>query len=232
MLEGPPSPKHLSRMYFELSREGASSSGERYPWPYPAKDLEHKLVLAAEMSRYDPRLLGILVEFFLKNWEKIRPQKIRELYPQMETPQTIAVITEFARRATRENEIRYFLEYLQRGLKPAPFQWYFKNLYSPGGKLGQEAAEKSLAEYKRWGFLAREAPTVDVYRKKTVGRLDRDSRLNQLRELFAEKSALSLRDYLNALSHSISRQQALQDLKALARKKAGTQGRGARWIRR
>jgi hypothetical protein len=232
MLEGPPSPKHLSRMYYELAQEGASASGERYPWPYQAKDLEHKLALAAEFSRYDPRLLGILVEYFLKNWSKIRGQKLRGFYPEMESPQSIAVIAEFARRATRETEIKYFLEYLQRGLKPVPYQWYFKNLYSPGGRLGQEAMEKSLAEYKRWGFFAREAPTVDVYHKKTVGRLDRDSRLNVLRELMGKKPALSMKDYLNALSHSISRQQALQDLNAIAKRKPGTQGRGARWVRR
>lgn len=229
MLKAPPTAKHLSRMYYELAQEGASCSGEKYPWPYRLQSREEKLILAADMTRWDPRLLGIFVEFLLKNWRHVQPQILRQYYSQMKTPQTLAVVAEFCRAATSEKEIQYYCEYLQKGLRKVSDQFYFKGLYAPGGKLGQAAADKSIKEYKKWGFLAREAPTIDVYSKKTVGRLDTVGRINVLTELFKVQSELSLGDYLHALKYGISRQQALADLKKIAQLKKGTRGRGARW---
>ena len=231
MLKGPPSEKHLSRMYAVLALLGASSSGENFPWPYgKTNESERMIALAAEMSRYDPRLFGILVEYFLKHWQKLIPQKIRKYYPQMETPQTMAVIAEFVKSATDDAETLYCMDYLQRGLKPVKPQLYYRGIYSPGGKLSQRAVEESLAQYKKWGFLAREAPTIDVYRKKTVGHLDRDSRLNILRRLFAEQKRLKLADYLRALNGNISRQQALKDISSIAKLHHSQKGRGAFWV--
>jgi hypothetical protein len=92
--------------------------------------------------------------------------------------------------------------------------------------------EKSLGEYKRWGFFARETPTIDVYQKKSVGRLDRNSRLNLLQEFLEKKRTVTMKEYLGALAHSISRQQALQDFNKVAKPKAGTHGRGAQWIKK
>jgi len=39
-----------------------------------------------------------------------------------------------------------------------------------------------------------------------------------------------MKDYLKSLGHPLSRQQALQDLKELARIKPGTRKRGTQWI--
>ncbi len=86
LLKISPSEKHLFRMYFELSQEGASCSESKAPWPYRHQSLEEKIALAADLSRYDPRPLGILVEFLLKHWLKISPQTLRGFYPQMGTP--------------------------------------------------------------------------------------------------------------------------------------------------
>jgi hypothetical protein len=122
------------------------------------------------------------------------------------------------------------MEYLQRGLKAVPTQFYFINLYAPGSKLSQRAAENPIAQFKKWGFLARETPTVNAYQKKTVGHLDRSSRFNVLQGIFKKKKEISLNEYRTATGHSISRQQALQDLKTLAKLKRGTKGRGARWV--
>lgn len=230
MLHGPPSEEILSRMYFELAQWSASCSGEKIAWPYEPKNREETIVLAAEMSRYDPRLLGILVEFFVKHWKEISPQLLRIFYPKMSTPQTLAVIAEFAKRAAKDSETSYFMEYLQRGLKPVPSQLYYKNIYTPGGSLAQRAAEESLTQYKKWGFLARESPVVDVYRKKTVGHLDQNSRINVLKRLFEKKTQIYLRDYLKALGNTITRQQALKDLKKVAKLWRGAKGRGATWV--
>ncbi len=217
-------------MYFELSQEGAACSGSKASWPYRPRSLEEKIALAAELSRYDPRLLGILVEFFLKHWRKISAQTLRHFYPQMDTPQTLGVITEFCRHASPDKELHYFMIYLQQGLKKVPFQFYFQNIYTPGGKLAKAAAERSLSEYKRWGFFAREAPTIDVHRKTTVGRWDRNTRLVFLKKLFEKKTTLRVSDYQRALERPLSRQQALKDLQSIAQLKKGTGGRGALWV--
>ncbi len=229
MLQSPPSEKHLSRMYYELSQQGAHCSGEKFPWPYSLKDPEEIFTLGAEMSRYDPRLLGILVEHLCHSWEIFSPQKIRSFYPKMKTPQTVAVIAEFGKSASEDSEARYFMDYLQRGLKPVPTQLYFKNIYRPGGKLSERAMESSLTQYKKWGFLAREFPTLDVFKKKVIGQMDQDSRLNILRRLLKENESIQLKDYLLAIRHSVTRQQALKDLKSAATLSKKSHGRGACW---
>jgi hypothetical protein len=228
MLKSPPNEKHLSRMYYELAHVGAQCVGDKSAWPYQTKNLEGLLVLAAEMSRYDPRLLGILVEFLIKHAFKINPHRFRNYYAKMETPQTIALIAEFVKNATPSIEVRYLMDYLQKGLRPVLTQLYFKNLYSPGGKWMQRAAEESLAQYKKWGFLALESPSIDVYNKKTVGHPDANSRRNILKRLFEEKKQIQMKDYLKHLGGNISRQQALKDLGDFGRLKG--KGRGAVWM--
>ena len=231
MLQGPPDEKTLSRLYYELAKLGANSSGAKEPWPYRLSSQEELLALAADLSRYDPRLLGILVEYFHKHWKELRPQILRDCYPRMAAPQTLAVIAEFAKHADPGPESRYFMEYLQRGLKPVPAQLYFRDLYSPGSALSKRSIEESLAEYKKWGFLSRESPTIDVFRKRSAGTLDAASRRNILRKLFASKKELQLADYLKALPHPVTRQQALLDLKEIAKLRgSGRRGPGARWV--
>ncbi len=230
MLQGPPDENQLSRMYFELSQIGANCSGENLPWPYQPKTKEELLALAAEMSRYDPRLLGILVEYFVGHWKEISPQNLRSFYRQMETPQTVAVVAEFSKEAVDDREGRYLAEYLQRGLKPVPPQWYFRNLYTPGGTFAKDAAEENLAQYQRWGFFAREYPTVDVFKKTPVGRMAPPGRRNLIRRLFEKKKFLSIGEYLAALGNTISRQQAIQDLRKIAKLRKGAKGRGAKWV--
>lgn len=227
ILKSPPNEKHLSRLYYELAERGAFCIGEKKAWPYHPKNLEELLALAAEMSRYDPRLLGILVGFISKHASQIQPQEFRNFYRKMETPQSIAVIAEFVKSSTSNAELNYLMDYLQKGLHPTPIQLYFKNLYTPGGKWMQRAAEESLAQYKKWGFLALESPTLDVYTKKTVGHPDASSRRNILKRLFKEKKQIRMKDYLERLGGKISRQQALKDLERLAELKG--HGRGAVW---
>ena len=219
-------------MYFELAQLGANCSGEKREWSYNPENREELLALGAEMSRYDPRLLGILVEYFSKHWREILPQRLRAYYPQMAAPQSLAVIAEFVKDAARESEVQYLMEYLQKGLEKVPYQLYFKALLPPAGPLSRRSAEESLRQYKKWGFLSREAPTVDVFQKKTVEAWDADARLNVLRRLFQSKEELSVGEYLKALSGSLSRQQAIKDLAVLARLKKGRKGRGARWVLR
>jgi hypothetical protein len=232
MLKGIPTENHLARIYYELAQLGADSMGERRPWPYKARGLEELFVLGAEMSRYDPRLLGLLVSFLEKNWQRFNPLALRSLYESMRAPQVIAVMAEFLlRHSSRSEEKRHFLEYLQMGLNPVPLQFFFHHLYSPAGHLMQKAVEAPLLEYKRWGFLAREAPILDEAGRRVSGSRDAASRKNLLLRLLDERGRISLGDYIEALDHLVSRQQALLDIKSISGIRLVGGGRGARWER-
>lgn len=229
MLKAIPTINHLSRLYYELSLIGANCVGEYSEWPYGKPDKSHLLGLAFEMLRYDPRLLTILVIYCLEHFREINSAEIRALYNDMQTPQTIAVLVEFIKRATSDKELLYWAEYLQRGLSPVSPQFFFHYLYTPGGALADRAIERNLREYKRWGFIASERPTIDQKTKKTVGSFDPTARRNILEKLLHERHSITLVDYISALDHAISRQQALLDLKAIPGVHCEGHGRGARW---
>lgn len=225
-----PTTNDLARLYYELAQVGARAVGEKKKWSITVKDAESLFTLAAQWSRFDPRLLEILVEFGLRHWKNLRPQRLREAMKEMETPQTIGVITAFIQTASDwEKEISAFWNYVTEGFKPAPFQFYFRDLYLPGSPLAQRAVLESLSEFKEWGFLARERIVVDPITKKSVGTWDQTARAHILKRLFFQKKQLQISDYLEEIHDTISRQQALLDLKALgARQKQ--QGRSAYWI--
>ncbi|MBI2342535.1 MAG: hypothetical protein HYU98_07380 [Deltaproteobacteria bacterium] len=187
------------------------------------------LALACEMSRFDPRLFGILVSYFLQNWRKINPVDIRLHYKDMACPQTIAVVGEFVTAVAKDNELIFFIQYLNRGLFPVAYQFYFHNLYAPGGKLAARAVEEGLCEFKKWGFFACERPVINLSTRETAGSLDAASRLNILKGIVKEKKEISIGDYLEATRNSISRQQALLDIKESGLVIRVGNGRGARW---
>lgn len=230
MLESIPTEGHLARMYDELARLGADCVGERRPWPYRPEGIEGLLCLGAEMSRHDPRLFGILVAFLDRNWERLNPLAVRSHYGSMSLPQVIAVMAEFLlRQAFLPDEKRFFLEYLQAGLKPVSPQLFFQHLYRPGGELMRRATEAPLREYKRWGFLACEAPVLDPARREATGSQDASSRRNVLVHLLRERGRIRLADYLTALQRPVSRQQALLDLRSTPGIRLCGRGRGALW---
>lgn len=230
MLESIPTEDHLARMYDELARRGAACVGERRPWPYRPEGIEELVALGADMARHDPRLFDILVAFFDQRWKEINPCALRALYGRMRTPQAIAVMAEFLlRRAPCPEEKKRYLEYLQAGLIALPLQFFYHHLYPLGGHLMQRATEGTLREYKRWGFLAREAPVLDEERRETSGSLDGSSRRNVLLRLLRDRKKIRLAEYRAALPRPVSRQQALLDLRAIPGVRLRGRGRGARW---
>lgn len=229
MLKRIPAESDLARVYYELAAIGARCVGKKRKWPYPKMDKYNLLALAADMSRYDPRLLGILVEYFIERWKEINPVKLKEVYPSMETPQIFGVISEFSKTAQPVADVEYYSDYLAAGMKPIKTQLFFHGIYSIGGSLAEKTLEESLAEYKRWGFLATERPTINAETKESIGTLDTSSRLNVLKRLLAKKKVISISEYLKRLGHSISRQQALIDLKACKSAVKVGRGRGSRW---
>lgn len=232
MFKAIPTEEHLSRVYYELAQIGANSVGAKKKWPYRPTSIEELIALAADMSRHDPRLFGILVSFFHSHWHSIDPLKLRGQYSEMDTPQVIAVVAEFLLSLDDVlPEKRFFLEYLQRGLKAVPLQFFYQHLYKPGGNMSGRAIDSPLSEYKRWGFLAREAPVLDEESRRTVGTRDASSRKNILLRLFDQRDSIGISDYLKALDFKISRQQALLDLKSIDGIECVGRGRGAKWRR-
>lgn len=225
----PPTEKHLARIYFELEKIGARAVGSKQPWPHRPPDKESLFALAAEWSRHDPRLLEILVQYGLVHWRELSGQRLRQEMAAMETPQTIGVIVSFIQSAApQDRECRLFWEYVAEGLQPVEPQFYFRGLYLPGSRLAQRAALESVTEFKKWGFLGRERVIVDPSAKRAVGSWDQTARLNILKRLLETRKRIQISDYLEEIKQTISRQQALLDLKTLKAKPTG-QGRSAGW---
>jgi hypothetical protein len=103
-------------------------------------------------------------------------------------------------------------------------------VYAPGSELALREASESLAEFKLWGFLSRECPVVDSTVRKTAGALPLASRQQILKRLLRQNPRVTTGEYLNALSHRVSRQQAIADLHAFPDLTLAGAGRGSRWM--
>lgn len=221
---------HLSRAYFELGRLGARAVGAKKPWPHRPKSTEELFAICGELSRTDPRLFEILLQTLTMIWEKIDWLQLRRVVIRMRSPQVFGVIGEILSATTRNPELRNCFRFLMHGIPPAPTQNFYSNLYTPGSPMAQRAIDRRLREFEKWGFLASERPVLDADKKNTAGRMSRSARLNTLKKMFSNRKEFQLKDYLTALPHPISRQQALQDLKSLAGLRLKGHGRGARWV--
>lgn len=224
-----PTDSHLHRLYYELGKIGARAVGRKEKWPYRIEQAETLLALAADWTRHDPRLLEVLTQFCLTAWRAWRPQAIREAFPKMETPQTWGVVADFVRGAKPEDaETLYFWEYLVRGLNPLADQYYFFDLYTIGGEYAQRVTRESLQQFRDWGFFGNERVIINPQTKEEVGDWGQNERLNILRRLFRKTPSLKVADYLREIHHTVSRQQAIQDLRKLGAASIG-RGRGGIW---
>lgn len=222
----------LMRLYWELSQIGAPSIGKNIKWPYQIKSKEQLIILACEMLRFDPRLLTILIVYFIQHWSDLNPVIFRQWYDGMKHPQVVGVLREFIIAHIKDSELKFFLDYLVKGLKSVEPQLFFTGLYQIGGMRDKLASQQSLREYRRWGFLGIERPIVKIESKKTIGTYDIQTRKNIIRNLIQKNGATSLKDYLDSIDHTISRQQALYDLKHCKEIRLKGRGRGAKWTKR
>lgn len=217
-------------MYFELSLLGAGAVGEKKSWPYRISQKEELIALAGDMSRFDPRLFDILVEFLHAHWRDFNPLIVRTFMKNMDTPQALLAVLRFALVPHTDPETAYLYDYLRKGWSPAPCQLFFKNLYQPGSQNMTRAAAESLQEFREWGFLARERPILHGKTRKSLGHWGPGERERILNRLLAQKKEITLSRYLEALERSISRQQALIDLKNHPGLKMKGKGRGSVWL--
>ncbi len=230
LLAHPPTPSELERLYVELARLGAPALGRHRPWPYRPASAEERVALAGEMLRYDPRLLGILVQLFLARWEALDPLALRRAMARMRWPQALAVACAFARLASSDPEQRRWLDYVGGGWSAvAAAERFFFDAERPGSRTAARKLGRNLAPYARWGFVGTERPVVDAASKRTVGRYDAPTRRRLLAELCSARKEFALADYLDAVDGAVSRQQALRDLRSFPGVAPTGRGRGARW---
>lgn len=227
-----PTDAEIERLYYELARVGATSVGRKSPWPYRPQTAEELLALSGDMLRFDARLLSILVQYLLAHFRPLNPQLLRERMRLMRSPQALLVALEFAKTASADPELRHFADYVQAGWpRTDPPERFFLDAERPGSRVALRKLGRNLAAYARWGFVGSERPIVDPRTKRTVGRYDAHTRRRILSELASSASAFTLADYLEAVDHAISRQQAHADLRAHPDLRTEGHGRGARWTR-
>jgi hypothetical protein len=232
LLAHAPTERELERLYYELARIGAPSVGRKSGWPYRPESPEALLALAGEMLRYDPRLLSILLQLLLARWRDFNPLLLRDCMRAMRYPQALAVELEFVRLASSDAELHRYCDYVSAGLaRVEPAERFFLDAARPGSRMERRALGRNLEPYSRWGFLGTERPIADPTTKRAVGRYDGATRRRILAEL-AEHGDLSLAEYLDAIDHAVSRQQARLDLARCPDLVAVGHGRGARWRKR
>lgn len=230
LLRHPPTENELARMYWELAKLGAPSGGARRAWEYAPRSREELTCLAAEMCRYDARLLTVLVSWLGERWAELNPLALRLEMRRMRSPQALCVVFTFVRSAAVDPELRKLVAYVCAGVSPArPVERFFFDSERPGSRLAERNLGRSLVEYSRWGFLGLERPQTDVFRKTTVGRYDRASRIDLLRRLAKQRGELTLATYLAELDHAVSRPQAVKDARAAGLLLRGTK-RGGKWL--
>ena len=132
--------------------------------------------------------------------------------------------------ASDQPELRYFAEYIAAGFERVePVERFFMDAERPASRVAERRLGRNLAAYARWGFVGSERPIADPVSKRALGRYDARTRRSILHELVARRGELSLADYLDAVDHAISRQQALADLRGSPQLQLEGHGRGAKW---
>ena len=230
LLRHAPTVHELERLYHELAKLGAPSVGRKRSWRYRPTTPEALLALAGEMLRYDPRLLSILLQFVVRHWQRLNPVTLRAQMRAMRWPQALLVVMEFAKLASSDPELKYFCDHVSAGLlRVDPAERFFLDAERPASRMAARNLGRNLGPYARWGFIGHERPTADAATKRTVGRYDARTRRQILAELIAASDGITLAEYLEAIDHAISRQQALLDLKAHPSLRVQGHGRGASW---
>jgi hypothetical protein len=213
--EVPRGEAELARLYHELARVGGRVEGRRSPWRHGAPGREEVLVLAAQASRHDPRLLWALVELLARAYATFDALALRRAAGRARWPSTLGVVLEFARRAAPGQELDDWAAFVARRLPPpARGERYFLGTRPFGGEAARRDAEESLAEYKRWGYLGREEPFAKELGAAPRGSMERVERLNLLRRLASRRGTVTHAEYAAALHGRVSARQATRDLGA------------------
>jgi hypothetical protein len=173
------------------------------------------------------------VQWLQSEYATLNPLILRKELQRARWPQSLLVALEFSRLGNHDPELSAFAEYVATGFARAqPAQRFFFDTEQPGSRAAIRNLGRNLAPYARWGYVGQERPIVDPISKRTVGRYDAVTRRRILKELAQRRESFSIADYLSAVDHGISRQQALKDLAACDEITSRGRGRGAVWQRK
>jgi hypothetical protein len=202
----------LTRLYYELGQLGARTLGHKTDWEYGSPSAEDLVTLASQASRYDPRLLWVLVEFLARDSGALNPVRLRSAARESRWPAALGVAFEFSRRVSHSSELEDLYKFTMGGIPRASGEQFFVSTHAFAGNLARREAEESLSQYKRWGYLSREEPFAKELGSTAHGTLGRSERLNLLRRLVERLGSISLSDYAEALGQKASPRQASRDL--------------------
>lgn len=227
------SARDLEKLYHDLALSGAACSN-----PLPQKALRYistpeiLFCEACEATRFDPRLLEIVVHHFGRELLTLNPLQIRLQMQNMQTPQTVGVALEFIKLLRTDVLSRDIVHFITKPLAAVSPQLYYVGVYTkPLSSSILKAIEMPLQEFSRWGFLAHEGVVLkNDFARKTLGTLALPSRLQIIKYLLQTQKQFSIGDYLKALHHQISRQQAFLDLKNCGLVKLIGENKGGKWI--
>jgi hypothetical protein len=229
LIRVPEGEAETARLYHELASLGARVEGRRARWRFGRPSPEEVLVLAAQASRREPRLLWALVELLARRYDRFDPLRLRRAAARARWPATVAVALEFARRAAPSEELDAWARLVTSAVAPARGERFFLGTRAFAGAQARRDAEESLAEYRRWGYLGREAPFAKELGARAHGTLGPAERRNLLRRIAARRGVVTLAEYLEALAGRASRRQASRDLAAADFLARVGRTRGARW---
>ena len=173
----------LPRLYAELEAIGARVEGKRVPWRFGRPGPEELVVLTAQASRQDPRLLWVLVELLARHYDRFDPLKVRRALAGARWPAALGVAFEFARLVAGSAELDDVASFVLAHVRPARNERFFLGTRTFAGTLARRDAEESLAEYLRWGYMSREEPISKELGSPAHGTLARQQRMNMLRRL-------------------------------------------------
>lgn len=225
----PADARELARLYHELAAIGARVEGRRYPWRFGKPSPEELIVLAAQASRHDARLLWAAVELLTREYARLNPLELRRAAQRARWPAALGVVLEFARRAARSEELDQYAEFVTAPIAPARGERFFLGAHAFGGAQARRDAEESLAEYKRWGYLGREEPFSKELGVAAHGTLGRPERMNLLRRLAERRGDVTFAEYFAALRGRVSPRQASRDLRDAPFLEKEGRTRGARY---
>lgn len=218
--------RESARLYWELAKRGAFCVGEKLVWRYQKLAEGEFLCLALLQSRYDPTLLAVLIDYFTHESRDLHPISFKEILKKENALPVACMIGSFVQELTVDDRSKELFRYLALGTRPVPYQLFYRGLYRIGGMKMAESAARPLWHFKRWGFLAADPPLLKGRFTKRLFLFDRQSRLQILRELAGSQGQFRLRDYLVRVGNSVSRQQALCDIRSFPKIRRLGKGKG------
>src|SRR5262245_57653360 len=143
----PLSLEERSSLYDRLAKLGARVFQTAKDFHFIDFSDEEILAVAAEQSRYNYRLLYVLVELLATDYAQFNPFRIRDALHLHKTPQVWGVIREYVSKVGKNPGRDHFFAILVEGLKPASPQLFFNSLRTPRPERMEKIVLRTTKEF-------------------------------------------------------------------------------------